>query len=214
MATLQNLLDDLNDRLNDASNAAGAGEVNKIRWINRGIAAMWPRIYRTVVDFTTLIAANTFEYNIPIGVGDESEIFRVEIEDIRAPGVRYLELEGFDIVPALTARVLQVHPSFAMSGAYTGARVRITAAKPLSRLAAVGSTFDGRQIHEELPVWYALGLALARRIEDRTVYTRYSTTDGRNGVQLDDQMLASQFAFAQFEQMLERMAMPWPASVG
>jgi hypothetical protein len=211
MATMQTLLDDLNDRANDANNAAGAGEANKMRYINRGIAAMWPRIYRTVSDATITVAADTFEYAIPGGVGDESEIFRVEIEDINAPGTRYVELDNYDIVPLLTSRVLQLH---SVPTTLVGAKIRITAAKPLSPLATLGSTFDGRQIHEELPVWYALGILLSRRLEDRTNHTRYSTTDARNGVDIDEQLVTSQFAFAQFENLLERMSMPWPASVG
>jgi hypothetical protein len=211
MATMQDLLDDLNDRLNDANNAAGAGEANKIRWINRGIAAMWPRIYKTVVDSTIELATDTYEYAIPTAVGDESEIFRVEIEDLTTTNDRFVELDGYDIVPALTGRTLQL-PSVPSS--WDGARIRITAAKPLARLATTGSTFEGRQIHEELPVWYALGLALARRIEDRTQHTRYSTVAAQNRVDVDEQMLSSQFAFSQFETLLERMQMPWPASVG
>jgi hypothetical protein len=211
MATMQDLLDDLNDRLQDANNAAGVGEATKMRYINRGVAAMWPRIFRTVSDATIELVADTYEYAIPSAVGDESEIFRVEIEDINAASTRYVELDNFDIVPVLTTRYLQLPyiPSH-----YEGAHIRITAAKPLSRMAAVGTTFDGRQIHEELPVWYALGLALARNIENRTDHTRYTTTDGRNGVDINEQIGSAGWAFAQFESMLERMAMPWPASVG
>lgn len=211
MATMQDLLDDLNDRLQDANNAAGVGEATKMRYINRGIAAMWPRIYRTVTDSTIQLAADQFEYTIPSAVGDESEIFRVEIEDINAANTRYVELDNFDIVPLLTGRYLQLPY---IPAHYVGANVRITAAKPLSRMAAVGTTFDGRQIHEEIPVWYALGLAIGRQIENRTDHTRYATVDGRNGVDIGEQINSSQFAFAMFESLLERMAMPWPASVG
>lgn len=213
MATLQDLLDDLNDRLNDANNAAGAGEANKIRWINRGISAMWPRVFRTVVDSTLVVATDTFEYSIPAAVGDEGEIFRVEIEDQSAPSTRFVELDGFDVVPLVDGRTLQL-PSWLASGSTVGAQVRISAAKPLSQLVDTTDVFDGRAIHEELPVWYALGLALSRRIEDRTVHTRLSTIDSRNGVDINEQMGAAGFAFAQFEAMLDRLAMPWPASVG
>lgn len=211
MATLRDLLDDLNDRLQDANDAAGVGLVTKTRYINRGIAAMWPRIYRTAVDDSITLAADTFEYDIPASVGDEAEIFRVEIEDVNAPGLRYIELDQFDIVPSITDRVLQL-PTVPTH--MVGATVRITAAVPLSHLALVADTFNGRRIHEELPVWYALGLALSRQIENRTDHTRYATVDARNGVDIQETMGAAGFAFAQFEAMLERMAMPWPASVG
>lgn len=211
MATAQDLLDDLNDRLDDANNAAGAGEATKLRWLNRGIAAMWPRIYRTVADSTIALAANTFEYAIPSAVGDESEIFRVEVEDVNAAGTRFVELDNFDVVPALDSRVLQL-PS--IPSHYEGALVRITAAVPLSKLLTTASTFDGREIHEELPVWYALGLALSRRVENRVDYTRYSTVAASNRVDIDEVVGTAGWAFGQFEQMLERMAMPWPASIG
>lgn len=211
MATAQDLLDDLNDRLGDANNAAGVGEATKLRYLNRGIAAMWPRIFRTVTDSTIALAADTYEYAIPAAVGDESEIFRVEVEDTSVTSARFVELDGFDIVPVLTGRVLQLP---FVPARLVGANVRITAAKPLSALAGVASVFEGRQIHEELPVWYALGLALSRRLEDRTDHLRYSTIDGHNGVDINEQIGTASFAFAQFESMLERMAMPWPASVG
>ncbi len=213
MATLQDLLDDLNDRLNDVDNAAGMGEAAKMRLINRGIAAMWPRIFRTVADNSIAIVADQYEYTIPSTVGDEGEIFRVELEDVNAANARYVELDGFDIVPLITGRTLQL-PAWVVGASNEGALIRISAAKPLSQLAAVGSTFDGRDIHMELPVWYALGIALSRRIEDRVDYTRYSTIDARNGVDIGEQMLTAQFCFSQFEAMLERMQMPWPASVG
>lgn len=211
MATMQDLLDDLNDRLQDANNAAGVGEVTKMRYINRGIAAMWPRVYRTVVDSSIVLAANTYEYAVPTAVGDESEIFRMEVEDNSVTALRYIELDQFDIVPAISGRILQIPH---VSTAFAGAKVRITAAVPLSRLTTTGSTFDGRRIHEELPVWYALGLAIARQVENRTDHTRYSSTVAANHVGINEQMGASQFAFAMFESMLERMAMPWPASIG
>lgn len=211
MATLQDLLDDLNSRLGDVNNAAGVGEITKMRWINRGIAAMWPKVYRTVTNNTIVLAADTYEYAIPAAVGDESEIFRIEVEDNSVASDRFVELDGLDIVPTITGRTLQLS---SIPSSLVGARVRITAAVPLSHLPTTGSTFDGRRIHEELPVWYALGLALANRLEDRTVHTRYSTVAAQNGVDVEEQMLTSTFCFSQFEAMLDRMAMPWPASVG
>lgn len=214
MATMQDLLDDLNDRLNDADNTAGAGEATKMRWINRGIAAMWPRIFKTASDSTLAVVTDTYEYSVPAAVGDEGEIFRVEVEDQNAAATRFVELDDFDIVPEIDGRTIQLPGWVVSNPSYSGALIRITAAVPLGSLATVGATFEGRQIHEEIPVWYALGLALSRRVEDRTVHTRYSTTDSRNGVDINEMLVSSQFAFSQFEAMLDRMAMPWPASIG
>lgn len=210
MATMQDLLDDLNDRLQDANNAAGVGEATKMRYINRGIAAMWPRIYRTVVNEQITLESDTYEYSIPSTL-DEGEIFRIEVSDENAANTRYVDLDGVDIVGTITTRKLQLS---SIPTHLVGATVRITGAVPLSALSTTGSTFDGRRIHEELPVWYALGLALARNIENRTDHTRYTTVEARNGVDINEQIGSAGWAFAQFESMLERMAMPWPASVG
>jgi hypothetical protein len=210
MATMADLLADLNDRLNDVGNTQ-APEATKIRWINRGVAAMWPRIYRTISDTSVVVDSLTYEYALP-ATFNEAEVYRVEVEDGVATN-RFLELDGFgfDIVPGIGARTLQLpYPTLLTDGA----RIRISATAPLSQMPAVGSTFDGRAIHEELPVWYALGIAESRRLDDRVDHRRYSTTVAQNGVDINEVMNASQFCFAQFETLLERMAMAPPASVG
>lgn len=210
MALLQSLLDDLNDRLNDANNAAGAGEAAKIRWINSGQAAMYPKIFKTVSDDSTLIVADTYEYTLP-ATFDYSKIVRVELESGEATN-RFVHLFDFEIIPLQTGKVVRLdHLELPVAA---GARMRVSAVKPLTAMTSTGSTYEGPPGTEEIPVWYALGLALGRRLEDRIVHTRYSTTAAANGVDIEEIMSASQFAFAQFELLLERHSMVLPAQAG
>lgn len=210
MVLLQSLLDDLNDRLNDANNAAGAGEAAKIRWINSGQAAMYPKIFKTVSDDSTLIVADTYEYTLP-ATFDYSKIVRVELESGEATN-RFVHLFDFEIIPLQTGKVVRLdHLELPVAA---GARIRVSAVKPLTAMTSTGSTYEGPPGTEEIPVWYALGLALGRRLEDRIVHTRYSTTAAANGVDIEEIMSASQFAFAQFELLLERHSMVLPAQAG
>lgn len=209
MATCADLLADLNDRLNDAGNSM-ASESVKIRWLNMGQRAMFPSIYKTARDSTITIVSGTWEYSVPSAVGSNTRIIRIEQETASASG-RYVDLFDADVVPGLTDPVL-VYRGVELPPA--GAKVRITAAKPLSEFATSGSTYDGPVGTEELPVLYAMGIALSRRLEDRVDHRRYSVTQGQNGVGTSEIMDASQFWFAQFELLLERKAMPLPAQQG
>lgn len=210
MATLRQLLDDLNDRLNDPNDAAGAGLANKTRYLNHGLRAMYPKVYQTVLDSTLVVAADTYEYALP-AVFANARLIRVEVETGNASN-RYVHLYNFEIVPSLTDKILQLDAEELLAA--PGARFRILAAKPLTEMAVEGDDFTGPPGTEEIPVWYALGLALSRRVEDRTAYTRYSTTNGQNGVDISEMMAASQFAFGQFELLLDRYEMPLPAQAG
>lgn len=208
MATLADLLADLNDRIDDAGNTQ-VPEATKIRYLQHGIAAMWDRIYRTVSDTSLVIVANQYEYNIPAAVGDHAMITRIDVETGDATN-RYVTLEEYDLLPLQTSKVLVLH----RIPVSAGARIRILSAKKLTVLALTTDTYDGPPGTEEIPVWYALGLVMDRRHENRIDYTRLSTVDGVNEVGINDIMTSAQFCFAQFELLLDRYAMPLPNRVG
>ena len=204
MATLLNMLDDMRDRLNDAGDSQ-VSRATKVRYINHGIRATWPRLYRTVRDTTIVLVADDFEYAIPSAVGNNSKIMRVEIESGVATN-RYFELSNMRIVPGLTDPLLELEGPDLPAPA--GARIRITAARPLTELVNDGDVYDGPAQTDELPVLYGMGLALTRRLDDRLDHRRLSVTTGMNQVGPDEIMTAGQFNFAQFELLLERFAMP------
>lgn len=205
MTTCAEMLADLNDRINDAGNTQ-VPEATKIRYLNHGLRATWPRLYKVVRDATTVLVADTYEYTIPTAVGNNGKILRVELEHTDG---RYRHLTNYEIAPHLTLPVLVATGT--IPDTYAGQNVRITAAVPLTQFAATGDTYDGPLGTEELPVLYAFGIVMGRRLEDRLDHRRYSTTAAVNGVDTDEIMGASQFAFAQFELLLDRFAMPFPA---
>lgn len=204
MATLQNLLDDLNDRLTDVPNAQ-AGQPRKIGWINAGIGAMWPKLYKTIRDNTLVVAANTYEYVLP-AVFAHARVITVEAESASGSG-RYTQVYDTDILPDLAAPVLVFRGEIPQ----TGAKVRVTAAKKITDLAAVTDTYDGPPGSEELPVLYAMGIASGRRLDDKIDHRRYAATQAPGTVSPNDLMDAAQFWLGQFELILDRQAMPLPA---
>lgn len=202
MSTLRDLLDDLNDRLGDANDAAGVGLATKTRWINHGISAMWPRIY---VDVTTTIPLvdDTYEYALG-STFDRAEIVRVEAENTRG---RFYTI-GDWVLDSRDGRVL----NFTVLPQAGGQDIRVSGIKPVGSLSLVTDEYDGPAGTEELPVLYAMGISAGRIVDPRLDYTRYSTVAAQNGVDINEIMNASQFWFAQFELLLDRLGMPWPTS--
>lgn len=215
MATLQTLLDDLNDRLGDANNAAGAGEAAKIRWLNAGINAMWPLFYEVISNQTLTIEEDQREYALPSGFSDRAKIFSVEIETEEASDL-FFPTDDFDyfIGVSATETVGGILSLRTVNGYNVDARIRVKALQPLDTYTAAADTLTLPARAFELPVLYALGIEASRRIPGRTKYQRYTTTVTQNGVDINEVMNSGQYWFAQFELMCERLAMPWPSSIG
>jgi hypothetical protein len=175
---------------------------------------MWPRIYKVVRDSTLALIGNQFEYTLPAGIGT-GKILTVEVETAVA-SARYAPLVHYDIIPSLTAPTLvildQALPSVA------GAKLRVTTADRMDPFVAAtyaasqAVIYSGPTGSEELPVLYAMGLATARILDDRMDYTRYSATQVNNNVDSNDIMQVSQFWFAQFELLLDRLQMTYPVT--
>lgn len=208
MTLASQMLADLNDRINDVGNTQ-IPEVDKLRYLSHGIRAMWPKIYRTVQDNSIVLAVDTYEYAIPGAVGDNAMITRIDIESNVGTN-RYMPLDDLEILPVHTGKTLIIDylPS------YVGSRIRIVSAKMLSPLSAPADVYDGPPGTEEIPVWYALGIIMDRRHEDRLDYTRYNTVAAQNGVDVTEVMNSSQFCFAQFDVLCDRYEMPLPSRVG
>lgn len=289
MSTLQDLLDDLNDRLDDSGNADGVGLNKKVRWLNNGIRAMWPRVYQDVSIEIPLVD-DTYEYALG-STFDAAEIHRVEAENslgrfysipdwvidnragkvlnfpslpqlagqnIRVSAVKPIDtmvatattifasgLASSEVFTATAAHGLAAGDEvrflgaasgvgltapniyyviasgltatdFKVSATFGGAAVDVTTNYVTAVFSRDGfstsATYDGPAGTEELPVLYAMGIASGRLVDPRLPYTRYSTVNAQNGVDLNEIMNASQFWFAQFELLLDRLGMPWPTS--
>lgn len=206
MATLQSMLDDLNDRLNDTGNSQ-ATLVRKTAWINSGIAAMWPKLYRSLRD-NSIVATAEYEYVLPATFAF-TKLVRVEQESAAGSG-RYVDVFDVDLVPDIGAPVLV----FRSTPPNAGAKLRLTAAQMIGPMAVVGDVYGGPLGSEELPVLYAMGIATGRRLDDRVDHRRYSSTQAPGVVTVEEMMDVSQFWFSQFELILERQALPLPSQSG
>ena len=213
MSSAGDMIDDLRDRLNDAADTQ-VPFTTKIRFLNRGQAAMFPRVFKFVRDNTLVVVSNTFEYTFPSGVGT-GKVLTVEVESGPSTA-RYTPLTRYDIIPSLTAPTL-VLLDVALPAA-AGAKFRISTADRMTPFVSAAYAASQSEIYsgpagtEELPVLYAMGLATARALDDRMDYTRYSATQVNSAVDPNDIMQVSQFWFAQFELILDRIQMPFPVS--
>lgn len=208
MSTQQDLIDDLRDRLNDGADAQ-VPLVTKTRFLNRGMAAMYPKIFQTVRDLTTVLIADTFEYALPATV-KKGKVLMVELETT-ATSSRFRRAMRYEIIPSVTDPVL-VFEEAAIPSA-VGSAIRFTSALPLTPFtSSMADTYTGPDASEELPVLYAMGLCVGRALDDRLDYERYSVTNQVAGIEPTDLMTASQFWFAQFELLLERHSVPLPTS--
>jgi hypothetical protein len=209
VATFIDLINDLRGRLNDADDSQVTLADKKL-YLNYGIRATWPRLYKTARDTTLEYDTETVDYDIPAAVGSHSLVVKVEVETDVASN-RYVDLEDYDVVPDVTDPILSIGPV----GRFTdGARIRITAAVPLATLSADADEYDGPPVTTELPVLYAMGLCAQRRLDDRIDHRRFATMQNANGVSTADVMEVSNFWFSQFEILLDRMQMPLPAPGG
>jgi hypothetical protein len=207
MATCEDFLDDIRDRLDDDGDTI-VPEATKIRLLNRGQAAMFPKVFRIASDSTLVLAADTWEYNIPSAVGVNSRIIQIDVEDANG---RLFPVVNYRLVDNLTAPILQLTGS-ALPGP-VAANIRITAALPLTAFASSASTYTGPAYSEELPVLYAMSQIMSREIERRFNNRRMPTVEGINGMTAEDSMTAAQFFMQQFQTQLDQIAMPIPAGI-
>lgn len=210
MATQLDLWKDLRYRLGTADAAdAVVPKADKTRYLNAGMAAMYPKIFRTVRDATLVLLANTFEYELPATL-DGGRLIQVEVESA-ATSSRYHRNVPYELLNHATQPLLIFdHGDLPRQ---VGGTIRLTGAMPLTPFteSVNGSeTYTGPVGTEELPVLYAMGVLTARLLDGRLDHTKYSTTHTYGAAQPVDQMTASQFWFAQFELMLERWAMAFP----
>jgi len=212
MSTAAEMADDLRDRLNDVGDTQ-VSFPTKLRFLNRGQAAMYPKIFRLVRDSTLVVLDDEFEYTFPAGVGT-GKVISVEVET-DAGSYRYQPLQRYDVIPSITAPILSL---IDLDTPPVGAHFRITTADRLVPFVAVdysasaAVSYTGPAGTEELPVLYAMSLATARPLDDKMVYDRMAATQQGGAIGPNDIMQVSQFWMAQFEMLLERMAMPLPVA--
>ncbi len=209
MAFISDMIDQLRDLLNDPTDVQ-VPFVTKKLYLNRGIARLWPKVF-SIQSLAVALTAGIYEYALAVGVMD-GYVLSIEINSL-ANTAHYQRFDDYDVIPGdedLAGKLV------VGTSPVTGTSLRIRYAGPVSPIASASyvasqsEAFVGPDRAIELPVLYAMGMIVARKLDDRQDTNRYSTTQAMNGVSDQDLMAASQMWFGQFDLALEDMYRPMP----
>lgn len=211
MAFVSELFDTLRDLTGDSADSQTPFATKKL-YLNRGIARMWPAVWR-VQTTTITVLADTYDYALPVAAAD-GHILTVELEQDDGSYTRFGRWDTFT-GDEDTAGVFSLTASPNASD-LLGYDIRIRYAAPVPLIAAASytasesETWTGPDRAIGLPCHYAMSLITARKADDRQDTNRYSTTQATNGVQDQDIMALSQMWMGQFELELAQFDRPLP----
>ena len=206
------LLGDVRDLLNDP-NDTQIDIDTKICYLNRGQAAMFPKIYRITVAEQELVD-DVFTYEDENLLGTLGRLLTVGVE-YRAGTGRYTPFVDY-ISPYNGLIEIQSYDLPAPAGN----KIRSIAMVPLRPLVATvgegdgdpASQYSGPAGTEELPVLYAVALSASKQLDDRLSYRRMNVMNVNNPIQPGDISGASSFWFNQFYMLLDSLEMPPPSA--
>jgi hypothetical protein len=200
------MVDQLRDLLNDGSDT-DVIIAQKKRYLNNGIRAMYPRLYRIVSDTSTIVSSTTvYSYPFPASVASGA-LLGVEIE-VPAEGEYYpfyrYEVSPGDIIDPPRLRLTpRPHP------AAINSNIKMTCAMPFEPITSntyasmQSEDWTGSPDYLHLPVLYAMGMLSARGLDDRLDYSRYSTTQAQNGATEQDIVTVVNTWFERFDAEVE-----------
>jgi len=212
MAKVSEIFDQIRALTNDASDTQVPFATKKL-YVNRGIALLWPGIWRVVTETIPLTTGVT-EYAASAALAD-GYVLSCEISE-DADGDNFDRFEAYELMPgdedkapALYIRDPRVVASsdFDLRFTYAAPPALVTAA---SYAAAQAENWTGPDRALNLPVLYAMYLIAGSKVDDRQDHTRASTTQAMNGVNDQDILAGSQFWLNQFYAELEALTRPLP----
>lgn len=210
MAFVSELFDQFRDLIGDTDDTQIPFATKKL-WLNRGIARLWPRIGRFTSDVSLAIVEDQYHYDLPAGFSD-GMLLSVEVETENDD--EFDRLDRYDVIwgdEDLDGKLVLLAPL-----PEEGKLIRLRYYAPIPAItaasyAAAGSeAWTGPDRAMGLPVLYAMGMSVARKVDGRQDTETYSTTQALNGVTDQDIMAASQMWFGQFEFELAQMERPLP----
>lgn len=213
MAFVSDLFDQLRDLTNDATDSQVTFATKKL-YLNNGIRRMWPNIWR-VLEEVLITDGVTRNWDLETGTSQGLVVsVSIETEDTSGEYVPYNEYMIID------GDEDAVQSKFLLTGVMpeSGVRIRIRYAAPCGLItaanyaAAQAQSWSGPDNAMHLPVWYAMSMIAARKVDDRQDTLRYSTTQATNGVDDQDIMSFSQMWMGQFELELASFDRPLPIS--
>lgn len=212
MAFVSEMVDELRLLLDDASDTQVPIATKRL-FLNRGIARLWPEVWRYVTLEIALDEAELdYAITVPWSADAEFRLLSVEYEDTDGLRSRFSDYDflSTDEDSAPTIR-LTAYPEDAAS-----LHLRMMVQIPLivgTTYAAMGSEeWTGPDRAIGLPVLYAMAMITAAKIDNRQDLTNYNAQLADNGVTDRDIMAANQLWMGQFELELDKSSrMPPPA---
>lgn len=211
MATVATLIDQLRDMTGETADET-VPFATKVRYLNQGINAMWPAIFR-LVQTTITVVADQYDYTVPVGAAD-GFITSVEITT-EADGTEFRRFDQYDIIDG-DEDLTGTFRLGVSATQYEDFDIRITYAAPVAEIspadyaAAAATTWVGPDRARKLPVLYAMALITGAKLNPRQDNDTYNVTTAQNGVDDNDLMSGMNLWMAQFEVELERASRPLP----
>lgn len=212
MAYVSEMIDQLRDLLSDPNDMQVSFSTKRM-YLNLGISAMWPRIWRIVTASDITVVAETYDYALPAGASEHG-IVSIELEDGEALGT-YTRLAHYDLLPGDEDTVAMLRLAWLPEA---GSLIRYRYVSPITPIVATtyataaSETFVGPDKVLGLPVLYAMGLLAVRRMEDYLDASRQRPSNESDRFDVSSLMSSSRMWMNQFEAQVSAMSRPLPVA--
>jgi hypothetical protein len=207
-------IDQLRDLLVDPSDEQVSFAL-KVFYLNAGMRAMYPRVYRVANDASTTLVAETYYYTLPATVRG-GLLYLVEAStDLDDDYFRPLDYDEYDVQPGPAgADVLSI--TWNPGSTYAGGKLKFHAALPATVYTAATYVASQAELYTypdytfEGPVLYAMSRIMAIPLDRRMDYTRHSVQQMNNSASPGEIVSVASYWLDEFERRVEewRMALP------
>lgn len=207
-------IDQLRDLLVDPSDTQVTFAM-KMHYLNMGMRAMFPRVYRVAVDSTDQWVDDTYYYTVPSAVRG-GLLFLVERSS--ADDNDYfnpLDFDEYDIQPgAAGADVLSI--TWDPGSTYEDGFIKYHAALPATPYSAANYTAAQSEVYTypdhtvEGPVLYAMSRIMAIPLDDRMKHSRVSVQNQNRAATPQDIIGVSAYWLDEFERRVEEWRLVLP----
>jgi hypothetical protein len=207
-------IDQLRDLLVDPTDTQVAFD-QKMYYLNAGLRAMFPRVYRIATDATTQWVDDQYYYTIPAAVRG-GHLFLIEASTADDDDYfRPLDFDEYDIIPG-AAGADNMSITWDPGSTYADGYIRFHAALPATPYVAASYVASQTEAYTypdhtmEGPVLYAMSRIMAIPLDRRMDYTRHSVQAMNRAASPGEIVSVSAYWLDEFERRVEewRMALP------
>jgi hypothetical protein len=207
-------IDQLRDLLVDPTDAQVTFE-RKLYYLNAGLRAMFPRVYRIAVDETQQWVDDQYYYTLPAGVRG-GHLYLIETSTASdADYFRPLDYDEYDILPGV-AGADKLSITWDPGSTYEDGYIRYHAAVPATAYSGADYAASQAEVYTypdhtmEGPVLYAMSRIMAIPLDRRMDYTRHSVQAMNRAASPGEIVSVSSYWLDEFERRVEewRMALP------